>query len=140
MAMTFQVTVDSNDPHALADWWAETLGWKVEEQDPKFIQRMIDEGQASADDAVEYEGSLVWRAGAAIISPDDGVPRVLFQLVPEAKTVKNRLHFDLRGAGDDVAAVRGRLLVRGATFLHEGSVGPTSWVTMADPQGNEFCV
>ena len=40
MAFDFQVTIDSSSPHALADWWAETLGWEVEAQDPAFIQQM----------------------------------------------------------------------------------------------------
>ncbi len=141
MALTVQVTVDSSDPHGLADWWAETLGWAVEEQDDAFIRRMIDEGHARADEAIERRGHLVWRAGAAI-NPPDGVraPRILFQLVPEAKSVKNRVHLDLRTGDADVEAMRAALVHRGATVLHEGRQGPHSWVTMADPEGNEFCI
>jgi hypothetical protein len=67
--------------------------------------------------------------------------RWLFQAVPEAKSVKNRMHIDLRPEPDaDLGAIRATLLARGATFLHEGREGPHTWVTMADPEGNEFCV
>ena len=67
-------------------------------------------------------------------------PRVLFQLVPEAKTVKNRVHLDLRPGPDGTEAIVARLDARGATELHRGAQGPHHWVTMADPEGNEFCV
>ncbi len=74
-------------------------------------------------------------------SPEDGiVPDLLFLAVPEGKTVKNRLHLDLRVGEADHETVVGRLLERGATELHRGRQGPHSWVTMADPEGNEFCV
>jgi hypothetical protein len=83
---------------------------------------------------------LVWKEGAAINSPDPGRPRVLFQQAPEGKTVKNRVHLDLRPGGEDPAAVVDRLIGMGATELWRGSQGPHSWVTLADPEGNEFCV
>jgi predicted enzyme related to lactoylglutathione lyase len=65
---------------------------------------------------------------------------VLFQLVPEPKTVKNRVHLDVRVAPDDIAAEVARLTARGATVLHEGQQGPHRWVTIADPEGNELCI
>ena len=100
MALDFQVTIDCSAPHVLADWWAEVLGWEVEAQDEAFIRRMVDGGYATEDDTMRHRGALVWRMGAAIISPEPGRPRVLFQHVPEPKTVKNRLHLDVRvGAG-----------------------------------------
>lgn len=142
MAYTFQVTFDcSKEPHTLADWWADALGWQVEPSDEQFIRRMIAEGHASEDDTTTHRGILVWKEGAAIRNPDSGqAPRVLFQLVPEAKVAKNRLHLDVRVGDDDPAAVVRRLSDAGATVLHEGSQGPHTWVTLADPQGNEFCV
>jgi hypothetical protein len=140
MAFDFQVTVDAADPHTLADWWAETLGWQVEPQDEDFIRRMIAEGHATDDDTTTHEGRLVWKAGAAIVRPDGASPRVLFQWVPEAKTVKNRVHLDVRVGAEDVPAAKQRLLARGATYLHDGRQGPHGWVTMADPEGNEFCI
>jgi hypothetical protein len=142
MAYEFQVTVDSGDPHGLADWWAETLGWQVEPQDEAFIRRMISAGHAADSDTKLHNGTLVWRVGAAIRHPEgtERAPRVLFQLVPEAKTVKNRVHLDVRIGADDVERAVAGLTARGAKFLHTGQQGPYSWVTLADPEGNEFCV
>jgi len=65
---------------------------------------------------------------------------MLFQEVPEPKTVTNRMHLDLRIGTDDVDATVKSLTGRGATFLHNGRQGPNSWVTLADPEGNEFDV
>jgi hypothetical protein len=140
MAFEFQVVVDCTSPHDLADWWAEVLGWRVEPQDEAFIRRMIEAGAAAEADTTRHRGALVWRAGAAITSPDPGPPRVLFQSVPEAKTVKNRVHLDVRVGADQQAAEVARLLRLGATELWRGAQGPHTWVTMADPEGNEFCV
>ena len=81
---------------------------------------------------------------AAILHPD--VPatgmrrRILFQLVPEGKTVKNRLHLDVRIGADKVEDELARLTAAGATFLHRGRQGPHGWITLADPEGNEFCI
>ena len=142
MAYEFQVTVDCADPHMLAEWWAETLGWQVEAQDEAFIRRMISAGQASDSDTRLRNGALVWKVGAAISHPDgmQRAPRVLFQLVPEAKAVKNRVHLDVRIGADDVERAMTSLIERGAKFLHRGQLGPYTWVTLADPEGNEFCV
>ncbi|MEV4145131.1 VOC family protein [Amycolatopsis sp. NPDC049691] len=144
MAHDFQVVVDTADPHVLADWWAETLGWPVEPTDEDFVREMIAKGYAKEEETRTYKGSLVWRTGAAIRHPDspaDGPPRrVLFQEVPEPKTVKNRLHIDVWVGADNVEATLEKLKARGATFLWRGRQGPHSWVTMADPEGNEFCI
>jgi hypothetical protein len=140
MAFDFQVTIDSTAPHELADWWAEALGWQVEAQDDAFIRRMVETGTASEADTVVHRGALVWRAGAGLRSPDPGRPRVLFQAVPETKTVKNRMHLDVRVGADRREAEVARLLGLGATELWRQSQGPYEWVTLADPQGNEFCV
>jgi glyoxalase superfamily protein len=140
MATDFQVTVDCADPHGLADWWAEALGWEVEPSDEAFIRRMVDAGHASEQDTTTHRGVLVWKEGAALRSPDPGRPRLLFQLVPEAKTVKNRLHLDLRFGAENLEQEVTRLVGLGATELWRGSQGPHSWATLADPEGNEFCV
>jgi Glyoxalase-like domain len=140
MAFDFQVAIDCAAPHELADWWAEALGWQVEPQDESFIRRMIEAGHASDDDTIRHHGALVWKEGAAINSPDPGRPRVLFQVAPEPKTVKNRVHLDVRVGADRREAEVARLLGVGATELWRASQGPHEWVTMADPEGNEFCV
>ncbi len=144
--LTFQVTLDCADPHVLADWWSETLGWPVEPTDEAFIQQMVDAGHATEAETRIYNGQVVWATGAAISVPDapDGAPcrRFLFQAVPEPRSVKNRMHLDVRVTpGTDLDAARDALLARGATFLHEASEGPMHrWYTMADPEGNEFCI
>ena len=144
MTYDFQVTVDCARPHVLAEWWADLLGWEVEPSDEDFIREMIAAGYASDADTAVHRGTLVWRDGAAIRQPADpagGPPRrMLFQLVPEPRTVKNRVHLDIRMGADKVEEEMVRLTAAGATFLHRASQGPHSWVTMADPEGNEFCI
>jgi hypothetical protein len=136
MAFDFQVAIDCTSPHELADWWAEALGWKVE----AFIRRMIEEGHATDEQTVRHRGALVWRSATAMNSPEPGRPRVLFQAVPEPKTVKNRVHLDVRAGADRREAEVARLVAMGATELWRASQGPYEWVTLADPEGNEFCV
>lgn len=144
--LEFQVTLDCADPHVLAEWWAETLGWDVEPTNEAFIRQMIAAGHASDADTREYRGQLWWAAGAAIRQPDapegSSCRRMLFQVVPEPKAGKNRMHLDLRlpASGEGLDATRDALIARGATFLHEASQGPQRWYTMADPEGNEFCL
>jgi hypothetical protein len=144
MAYDFQVVVDAARPHVLADWWADALGWVAEPGDEEFIRKMIAEGYATQDDTTTHQGTLVWKDGAAIRHPEGPMhgpgKRVLFQLVPQAKTVKNRVHLDMWVGEDKVEAEVERLTSAGGTFLHRGQQGPHGWVTMADPEGNEFCV
>lgn len=139
-----QVNVDCRDAHAQADWWAETLGWVVEHADESFVRRMIDEGYATEEDTQLHGGVLVWRGAAAVCPPDEvGRParrRIVFQEVPEAKMVKNRLHLDVVTGGEDIDRLREQLEARGATYLATHSQGPHSWHVMADPEGHEFCV
>lgn len=139
--LTFQVAIDCKEPHVLADWWAEALRWEVEPQDEDFIRSMIDQGHATEDDTATHRGRLVWRTGAAVVPPaGTAAPRLYFQQVPEDKVGKNRVHLDLRPAGGDVASERQRLLDLGATELWSGQQGPHTWVTLADPEGNELCI
>src|SRR5262245_7852933 len=109
MPFDFQIVVDSREPHVLADWWAETLGWVVEPSDEAFIRKMIATGYAINDDAMKHNGVLVWRTGAAIRHPDELTggtrPRILFQLVPEPKTVKNRVHLDVRAGQENIESL-----------------------------------
>ncbi len=140
MAFDFQVTIDCTAPHELADWWAEALGWQVEPQDESFIREMIEAGAASDADTTRHRGALVWKDGAAMTSPDPGRPRVLFQRSAEPKTVKNRVHLDVRVGADRREAEIARLVALGATELWRASQGPHEWATLADPEGNEFCV
>lgn len=144
--LAFQVVLDCADPHELADWWAQTLGWTLEPTNEEFIAAMIAQGYATEAETRVWRGQRWWATGAAIVqpAPPEGAActRILFQQVPEGRAGKNRMHLDVRAtaAGPDLDATRAALLARGATFLHEGSQGPHRWYTMADPEGNEFCI
>ncbi|BCW79967.1 MULTISPECIES: VOC family protein [Micrococcaceae] len=145
MGLNIQIVVDCASPHELADWWAETLQWAVEPQDAGFIRSMIEQGYATENQTTTHRGNLVWKDGAAIRPPEeieakDPQRRILFQTAPEGKTVKNRVHWDVRLDGRDKDEVRRELEARGASFLWSARQGPHSWHTMADPEGNEFCI
>jgi hypothetical protein len=140
---TVQVVVDCAEPHPLADWWAEVLGWDVEPQDEGFIRSMIEQGFASDADTTRHKGGLVWASGAAIRHPDglERAPRILFQQVPEPKTVKNRVHLDLRSTSAPSLEEQDRLVAMGATEVGGGTQGPqVAWVVLQDPEGNELCL
>lgn len=105
-----QTIIDAVDPERLGRWWQQALGWVIVNDDP-----------------AEFE----------IRSAPDRLPGLLFASVPEAKSIKNRLHLDFRP--DDRDAEVDRLLALGATRAYVGQGNP-SWVVLADPEGNEFCV
>ena len=108
--------IDTADPSGLATFWESALGWR----------RTFDQ-----DDEVALEPP----AG----SPEDGiVPDLLFLRVPDEKPGKNRLHLDLRP--QDQAAEVARLEGLGGRRIDVGQKADVSWVVMADPDGNEFCV
>lgn len=139
-----QITFDCADPHAQARFWAAALGLDVEDHDA-FIGEMLAAGHASPADVVMLGGRRAWAGAAACTDPQGRYPRMLFMLVPEGKTAKNRVHLDLHLTdADDRDAARAaevsRLEGLGATKLWDGELGPQRWVTMADPEGNEFCV
>jgi hypothetical protein len=144
MTYNIQISLDCKDTHQQADWWAETLGWVVEPTDQAFIDDVLAKGWAQPDELVVHNGVRVWRDGAAICRPgEEGTPgrlRMLFQPVPEPKTVKNRCHLDINLDGDDKDLLRSQLEGRGALFLYQANQGPHVWYTMADPEGNEFCI
>lgn len=144
MAYDFQVVIDCAEPHVLADWWADALDWQVEPTDEAFIRDMLAKGFAEDADTATYNGSLVWKSGAAISHPDGPQAgrrkRILFQEVPEEKTVKNRVHLDIWVGRENVEKEAERLRAAGGQFLHRGSQGPHHWITVADPEGNELCL
>ena len=112
MSLRFDtLAIDAHDPEALARWWAELLGWTVEVEEPDEVAVVPPEGEKASE--------------------------LLFLKVPEGKAVKNRLHLDLRP--DDQAAEVARAEAMGARRVDIGQ-GDVSWVVLADPEGNEFCI
>jgi glyoxalase superfamily protein len=110
------VVVDAEDCGKLARFWSQALGWRI-----------------------TVEGDDEWAIEPIEGSPAvDVAPDILFVKVPDRKTVKNRLHFDLRPK--DQAAEVQRLIDLGAERVDIGQSGDVTWLVMADPEGNEFCV
>jgi hypothetical protein len=136
-----QIAVDAHDPHALCRFWAAVVDYDVEDHHDQILQ-LVDQGLLSLEDeTIEIDGRRAFATAAACRDPDGVGPRLLFQSVPEPKTVKDRIHLDVHvQGGDDPAALVERLLGMGATKLWDGRQGPQTWVTLADPEGNEFCV
>ena len=124
------IVFDCRDPYTLATWWAETIpgygvrGWTDEIAEIWRRERGVE----------RFED-----APSVVIDPVDGEgPNIWFNLVPEPKTGKNRLHVDVNVERfEDVD----RLVERGATIVRPwGAVEHEPWVIMADPEGNVFCV
>ncbi|MCX5396321.1 VOC family protein [Streptomyces sp. NBC_00102] len=107
----YTLVVDAHDMSSLARFWCQVLDWKVVYED--------------ADEVT-------------IGANAEALPGLCFVSVPERKTAKNRLHIDL--SPDDQAAEVERILALGATRADVGQGGDVSWVVLADPEGNEFCV
>ena len=105
-----QLAVDARDPVTLGRWWAQALAWVVVAEDDEEIE---------------------------IRAAPDRLPGLLFLAVPDTKALKNRLHLDLRP--DDQTGEVARLEAMGARRVDIGQ-GEQTWVVLADPEGNEFCV
>lgn len=138
-----QVVFDCTDPHRAAQFWAAAIGYEVE-TNPDFIQKLLDDGMITDADVVEIDGVLFFADAVAANDVTGDRPRLLFQRVPEDKVAKNRCHLDIQLARDtspeDRAAEEQRLIGLGATRLGDGQQGGHTWVILADPEGNEFCL
>ena len=101
------------DPQRVAEFWRSVLGWEL----------------------------LLSDATGADIGPADGSgPRIEIGRVLDAKAVKNRIHLDLRADGISQSEELQRLLALGATKIDVGQPADATWVVLADPEGNEFCL
>jgi predicted enzyme related to lactoylglutathione lyase len=129
MSTKVQVVIDCADPDRLIAFWADALGYEIQ-----FPTGSEEELRLLAEHP-GLEGSA-----AAAIDPDGVGPRFFLQRVPEPKTVKNRMHVDLRVT--DIKAEADRLTDLGGAVLRADNVGEFGerWTVMADPEGNEFCV
>jgi glyoxalase superfamily protein len=143
MATGVQVVFDCADPGRLARFWAEALGYKLDDP-PDGYQRWED---WLRDQGIPEER---WNDASAVVDPDGTGPRIYLQRVPEPKTVKNRVHLDLNASGstsdpierrrEQVEAEVERLTGLGATRLRAVEELGVYWVVMHDPEANEFCV
>lgn len=144
MTRAVQITFDCADPARLAVFWAEVLGYQVQPLPDGF--GTWDEALASFGVPPEDRNSR-----SAILPIDGPEPRLFFQRVPEGKSAKNRLHLDVRAApgltGDERMGVlqteAERLLNFGATIAYRvepDQAMETGFITMLDPEGNEFCL
>ena len=144
MAVSYQLVIDCADPELLVRFWAEALHYVVEPPPTGFdswyaFYRSI--GVAEEELGIDAD---------SIVDPDGEGPRIWFQVVPEPKSVKNRIHIDVRASGgrdtpldarrELVEAEASRLEALGATRLRaivEEGLDHYA-VAMADPEGNEF--
>lgn len=113
------ITIDCQNPRALAQFWAQVLDWKI--------------GEEATENVAYIQKNLT-------STNSNGYPSILFYKTPDKKSVKNRIHLDLRPE-NQLEEVE-RLEKIGATRIEIGqsSSSDTTWIVMADPEGNEFCV
>ncbi|WP_245730290.1 VOC family protein [Micromonospora pallida] len=107
------IAIDAVRPQLIADFWCSVLGWQVVDEDAEVI---------------------------TIAAADRSWPMIDVAAVPEGKVTKNRLHVDLRADGVSTAEELDRLLTLGARRVDVGQPSDVSWVVLADPEGNEFCL
>ncbi len=149
MAPNFQIVIDCAEPQPLVQFWATALGYETEPPPEGFegwnaFWRSVGVSEDELDEASDL--------GDSVIDPEGFGPRVWFQKVPEAKVVKNRLHFDVSASGgrgtplatrkERVLAEVDRLTAAGATMVRvlEQEGLDHFAVAMQDPEGNEFDV
>lgn len=107
------IAIDAAQPRLVADFWCDVLGWRILEEEDGVI---------------------------SIGPPDGSWPTIDVVPVPEAKTVKNRVHLDLRADGVTTSDELERLLALGARPTDVGQGDDVTWVVLSDPEGNEFCL
>jgi len=143
VAIPIQIVFDCTDPARLSAFWAEALGYQLQD---------LPAGFGSWEEFLTVQGvpQEEWNSASAVVDPEGIGPRIFFQRVPEAKVVKNRVHLDVNaGGGHDtspeerqrrVEAAVERLVAAGATKVEAREQWGDSWVVMQDPEGNEFCL
>lgn len=144
MPVNYQIAIDCTNPDLLARFWAEALG---------YVPAPAPEGYDTWDDYWRHMGVPEQELGIGvdiIADPDGRGPHMQFHIVPETKTIKNRIHFDIHASGgravpidqrkQRVDAEADRLALIGATRIRtmESSDLDHYAVAMRDPEGNEF--
>ena len=107
-----ELVIDCADPDRLAEFWCQVLGYQITEKGDEGVQ------------IAEESGAM---------------PTLFFATVPEGKTLKNRIHIDVSPRDREQDEEVARIEVLGARRIDIGQ-GEVSWVVMADPEDNEFCV
>ncbi|MEQ8436349.1 MAG: VOC family protein [Ilumatobacter fluminis] len=135
MAVRFQITIDCQDADAMSAFWSAALGYVVEPPPAGFLS--WEDFLRSNDIPLPPARSI-----SAIVDPDEIGPRILFLRVPEPKTVKNRVHLDIRSDRTDDGKRQkiSELVEAGATEVRRVDEHGGWWMVMHDPEGNEFCV
>lgn len=138
--------IDCADPHAQAGFWAAALGYLVEDNSP-LVEQLLAAGAVPEAITTHAHGRRAWLDLAAARHPDDPYDevsgtgqgrRLLFQRVPEPKTVKNRLHIDVHSAPGQRDAEEARLVGLGARSVRTVDQQGGSWVLMADPNTSNY--
>ncbi|MCX5205231.1 VOC family protein [Streptomyces sp. NBC_00237] len=119
-----ELSIDCADPVGLARFWCAVLGYEVQAKEGE--DEYISIGSSEVPEGIDRPGPVP--------------PTLAFVRVPESKTVKNRLHIDVNPTDTSQDEEVRRLLGLGARPADVGQTGEESWVTLADPEGNEFCV
>ncbi len=114
-----EIVIDCHNPRALAQFWAQALDWKIGEEATENVA-YIQKNLASTN--------------------TDGYPIILFYKTPDKKSVKNRMHLDLRPENQMEEVERLEKIGAVRIEIGQSSDPSTTWIVMADPEGNEFCV
>jgi len=139
VATTVQVTFDCTEPHRMARFWAEALGYEKESH-VALVRQLLESGDVPREATLEIDGGPQFADVSACRDPAGSGPRLYFQRVPEGKVVKNRAHLDLHVGRERLESEAERLETLGAHRLwFSNDRGADCW-TMADLEGNEFCV
>jgi len=133
MANKIQITFDAGSPRTLGAFWCEVLGYIEQPPPPGF------ETWDEALDSMGIDRSDPDRA-FAIVDPDGVGPRLFFLKVAEGKSAKNRVHLDVHTDPDQLHARAAALVAIGATLVGEFDEPEGHWITLLDPEGNEFCL
>ena len=133
MANPMQVTFDAASPRALGEFWCKVLGY-IEQPPPPGFDNWEDALDSFGIDRSDPDGAY------AIVDPEGVGPRVFFLKVPEGKTAKNRVHLDVNVGADVMHARAEELVELGARMVAEYDQPEGHWITMLDPEGNEFCI
>ena len=124
-----EIVVDCEQPRRLAEFWCAVLGYRVLDEEEGAIE-IGPPDVSTEDDWAEWQARLL---------REPSPPTIVFIVVPEGKTVKNRLHIDVSPIDTSQPEEVERLLALGATRADIGQ-GDVPWTVLRDPEGNEFCV